>query len=590
MTYELKVEGDKEEWQKTSIGSLVGGLNLIERDDQIDASEALTCRNLLLKEGKVFRDTGYDAFGDVVVGTPQADYQFFKKVGTSELMLVTTLTVYRYAESVTQWQYVQGTAGTTLTAQANAGATALTVASIVGFSDTDRVGITLDDGSQHKTTVSGAPAGTTITITDAIPVGRFAANGAAVVRAVVLAGTLDKSVIMDTVASHDWFVFTNGIDIIKRYDGADCVDIPNLPSSGNTICLALRVYNKALFLLNTTEGGTAHPQRVRRSDIGDPENWTTGTAGFDDLFDSSDHIMAGEILGPYLIVYRDRSIERGQFIGAGGLNYSFESMIKGEGTPTSQGVVDMGDFHTFVGHANIYDYRGGFDIEPVADKVHTLFFGPNADVNPTNRKRIFSFFVEELNERWFFFPSTNSANCDVLLRNNISEENWAIRRFAHSFVGYGFYTVQETADWASLVGDWAAQTWFWGTAALQADAPTTHLCSEGTQVYEYDYFDTDDDGTVVSFVLETKDFLLPDAVFRFDSIEGYLRGSSVLVEYSTDKGESWQTLGTVTNTLNRRFAVFKQFVADKVRFRFSGSDSSFMLSFFELYWRWEAPR
>jgi hypothetical protein len=590
VTYELKVEGDKEEWQKTSIASLIGGLNVLERSDQIDPSESVTCRNVILKSGKVYQDTGYTTFGDAVVGTPQADYQFFKKNGTSELMLVTTATVYRFSETVDQWQYVKGTAGTTTTAQANAGATSVTVNSIVGFSDNDRIGITLDDGSQHKTAVNGAPAGSTITFDDAIPAGRNAPNGTAVVRAVVLTGDLDRTVIMDTVASHDWFVFTNGVDIVKRYDGMDCVDVPNLPSSGNTICQALRVYNKALFLLNTTEGGTAHPQRARRSDIGDPTNWTTGTAGFDDLFDDSDHIKAGEILGPYLIVYRDRSIERGQFIGSGGINYHFESMIKGEGVPSSQCIVDMGDYHTFIGHSNIYDYRGTFDIEPLADDVHSKFFGPEADVNPIARKRIFAFFVEELNERWFFFPSTNSENCDILLRNNISEENFAERRFAHAFVGYGFYTKQETDDWASLVGDWAAQTWVWGTAALSADAPTTHLCSVGTQVYEYDYFHTTDAGAAISYVLETKDFLLPEAVFRFDSIEGYLRGSNVLIEYSTDGGENWNTLGTVNNTLNRRFAEFVQFVTDRVRFRFSGSDTQFMLSFFEFYWRWEAPR
>lgn len=589
MPYPIKVENEKETLQKTTIPKLVGGLNLLDREDQIDPSEALQCKNLVLKKNRLYRDTGYITFNDTVVGTPQITYQFFKKSGVSDLLLVTTSTVYRHVTS--QWQYVKGTAGTTLTVQENAGSTSLDVVSSAGFLATERVGITLDNGTQHKTTVSSIPDGTHINITDAIPVGRNAPNGAAVVRAVVLTGSLDKHVVPDTIPSHDWFVFTNGVDKPKRYDGTDCVDIPNLPSGGDTVCLALRLYNKALFLLNTIEGGTARPQRVRRSDIGDPTNWTTGTAGFDDLYDDADFILAGEVLGPYLIVYRERSIERGEFIGQGGINYVFVPTVKGEGASSTSGVVDMGDFHLLMGNANLYKYTGGFTLDPVGDKVQPLLYGPSADVNPTTRKRSFAFYVEELDEAWFFTPTALSSDCDRLLRYNIADENFAERRFAHKFIGFGFFVRQDSKDWASLVGDWAAQTWFWGTAQTLEDSPTTHLCAaSGNQVYEYDYVALTDAGASIPFSFETKDFLIPEAVIRLDTIEGFLRGSTVLVEYSKDEGTSWTSIGTVTNIANSKFLLGKQDVTQRVRFRFSGSDPNFMLSFFEFYWKLETPR
>lgn len=53
---------------------------------------------------------------------------------------------------------------TTLTADSAATDTTLTVDSITGFSASDQIGIELDDGSIDWTTVSGAPAGSTITI------------------------------------------------------------------------------------------------------------------------------------------------------------------------------------------------------------------------------------------------------------------------------------------------------------------------------------------------------------------------------------------------------------------------------------------
>lgn len=52
---------------------------------------------------------------------------------------------------------------TTLSADAAASATTITVASITGISASDNLGIVLDDGTLQWTTVSGAPSGSTVT-------------------------------------------------------------------------------------------------------------------------------------------------------------------------------------------------------------------------------------------------------------------------------------------------------------------------------------------------------------------------------------------------------------------------------------------
>ena len=48
------------------------------------------------------------------------------------------------------------------------GASSIVVDSITGISDGDYIGVVVDDGSVHWTTVNGAPAGSTITLTDAL--------------------------------------------------------------------------------------------------------------------------------------------------------------------------------------------------------------------------------------------------------------------------------------------------------------------------------------------------------------------------------------------------------------------------------------
>lgn len=67
---------------------------------------------------------------------------------------------------------------TTLTVAKAAGQTAMTVSSITGFSNGDNIGVATSSGLIHWTTINGAPSGSTITLTSALP--NSAAAGAAV--------------------------------------------------------------------------------------------------------------------------------------------------------------------------------------------------------------------------------------------------------------------------------------------------------------------------------------------------------------------------------------------------------------------------
>lgn len=63
------------------------------------------------------------------------------------------------------------TSGVTRTALASdgaSGATTISVDSATGIADTYAIGVELDDGTMHWTTVSGAPSGTTITLTSGL--------------------------------------------------------------------------------------------------------------------------------------------------------------------------------------------------------------------------------------------------------------------------------------------------------------------------------------------------------------------------------------------------------------------------------------
>lgn len=577
-------------WEYKQVANLLGGLNITQSSEALADEDTITLNNVLLRGGKIKPDTGYKNFGQVVVGTPQADYEFVRLTQLVDLMLITTATVYKYESAFSRWHLVKGTAGTTTTSSYAAGATVIAVASAAGFSTGDLVSIALDNGDQHQTTIT--ISGLNFTLAAAIPVGRSVANGAIVNRAVALTGSLDLQVSIETIPGSDWMVFTNGVDIVKRYNGTDCVNVPNLPSAGNTICKAVVLYNTALFLLNTTEGGVAHPQRVRRSNQTDPTDWTTGTAGYDDLLDDSSIIKCGYRLGPYLIIYRERSISRGSFVGNSGLNYVFETTVSYEGVPSSKAVAQLKEYHIFVGQAGVYEYRGDYTITPIGQKINIKLFGAIADANPSYISRMFTLYVKELDEVWILYVSTNASTsygCDRILRYNIDLDVWYTRELINEVIGSGTYKTLTTTIWSTLVGNWPAQTWVWGSRQTLANSPNIHLMSrDANQVYEYDFTYGLDISTPIAYTIETKDFAVTDHEFRFDMIEALIQGTSVLIEYSTDSGMSWDTIGTITSATQSRNRLHKQIVCNRIRFRFSGSSTDFLLTWFAFLYKPES--
>lgn len=579
MAYPLQ-EDKKGGWDYKVVESLAGGINLAVGSDKIEDSQCLEAKNVIVSKGRLQIDSGYKEFGSTVLGTPQATYQYFKNNGAQELLLITTATLYKFNTGNEQWQFVSDGVKTTTTSAHAAGATTINLTSSSGFNPGAYAGVMLSDGTEHHSLIQSVPSATSILLATAIPAGKSVVSGAEVVQAVFLDGSLDEQVSAETMPSHEWFVFSNGVDRIKRYNGIDCV---NLPGLGNVRARWLRLYNNCLFLINTTEGGTSFPRRIRRSDAGNPTEWRigVGVAGYDELLDAEDPLQSAEILGPYLIVYAEREIYRGEFVGTGGVNYKFDPMIRGEGLIGSAVVADVGDYHIIMAQSNIYEYRGGFELVPVGDPVYYRLFGSQGILSPANKHKSFCFYVEELDEVWFFWPSTSSQEgCDRLTRYNVGEKTFTERVFPNEFVGFGYFETRSSRPWSSLVGSWLNQTWKWNERTLLSASPTTHLCSTVNQVMEYDYIQTLDNDATIPYIVESKDFVVPDQNHRFDMLEMYLQGNGVVVEASIDEGVSWINLGTVNHTNMRRARLFQQFLFDRIRFRWSGVGGSFKLGWF----------
>jgi hypothetical protein len=574
---------NNEEYIYKTIDPLLGGLDTSKPGDEIDDHSSPNLLNVIAHREMLKVDTGYSTFGSTVVGYPMLSVQIFYKDGSTDLLLITTTRVYKWTNS--EWQYVDGGSATELSASAAETDTVISVNDASSFTQGDEIFVALDNGGQHHTTVSSVSTND-ITLNDAMPSAASVGNG--VGEPVVLNGNLDSQVNFTQWVAGDVLIITNNSDNVKQYNGTSVTDVPNLPGSGSCKAVNCEVFNNYLLLINTTESGTNYPQRVRYSAAGDYTDWPA--ANYTDLYDGEDWLLCPVVMGPYLFIYAERSIYRCKYIGSASLIFDFELMIAGEGVVSSKGVADVGDYHIFFGNSNIYRYEGDYSIDPIADSLYYEIFGIDGLLNPAYKDRVFGMYIEELDEIWLFFASVNNEIPDVVIRYSLVHGGLYLREFHHSLLGFGFYETAVSRTWNKLSGSWLQQDWIWKSKRIVSSSPITLLLGyDPKQVYSYDYLTQGDDGNVVSWYADTKDFTSPSEMIRFDLLEFEAKGPEIKILYSTDGGSSYTTLETRTmGAAFTKHRIYKQFVADQARFRFEGSKGGFVLKRFKMKYKRES--
>ena len=576
MAGQLRQPEKPEGWEYQFSSNFTGGLNLSVRPEDIANDELIKAENIRSEKNRILVDFGYKKFGAVLRGNVRATFQFFQTNGSSDLTAITNATFYIWRSIGSQWVYASDGTSTTLTAGEPSGEVSMVVGSIAGFSNGDDVGVELDDGTQHQTTVNGVPAGSTIVLAVALP--SAAAAGKVLLKAVDLTGSDSIPVSIDVFVPSDLMIFTNGVDTPKQFNGTTVVDVPNLPGT-TFVAFIVVVFKQHVMFLRTVEDGVAKPQRERHSDTGDPTNWTTGNAGFTDLVGSEDFIVTANKLGPYLIIYKERTVIRTEITGLAGEVILFTTTITGEGALSVDSVADLGDEHILTGNANIYSYKGGFNLEPVGDKIFNKVFSTKGELNPSQVSKVVTFYVEELDEVWIIYAAGTDTVPKNMVRYLVKDGSFMERKWPTGITGFGLFELEDTKDWGDLTGDWDAQNFDWGSKISLSNAPTTHLCL-GTQIVEYDYLTTDDDGATISYIAETGDYYTSSWFFKLDYVEVALNGTAEIL-FSTDEGITFTSLGTIGPGSNfERFRAFKQTVARKIRFRFIGSSTSFGIEWF----------
>lgn len=575
MPRQIREHRDDSVWREVLVPNFSLGMDLSESPELIDPQSVQSIINYSLVDGEVRGDFGYGSLGGTLRGTPKGIHVHETRAGVKTQVCVTDDTFYIYVPAVDEWHYVSDGVSTTLDANASGGAAALSVADETGFTGGDFVGLLLDDGTQHQTTVASTSPGT-VNIDDALPgSGVVASIGNTLVKALDLNGDDDNQVVFAGLASHEWLVFTNGVDKPYRYDGSTVEVVPNLPSGGDTICRTLTVFGEGGYLIlgNLIQSGTEEPYKYVWCDPGDPTTW--GANSFNRLLDIRDSIKAMRPLGPDLMVYRSRSFVRLELdpdadIVGGESPFNVRSILYGEsvsaqgvGVLSPNAVFGATDEHILMSFDGIYRYRGGLVPELISKPIDKAVFGKEGKLDKTNAHRAFVFLADETNEVFCLYPTSDDTFCSQAAVYDRDRRTWRERSYTHELTCAGRREGGETIRIIDLTGTIAEQVWKIGTGPVAGLSPSVLLGdSDNDLVRVVDYVASTDGGTSFVCSLSTKRFKAPGRQLRFDSVEIEYSGPPIAVQMRKNDDE-FESLGILpVSTKLVRTRLHKQRVVD----------------------------
>ena len=190
-------------------------------------------------------------------------------------------------------------------------------------------------------------------------------------------------------------------------------------------------------MLGGTNEGTYGDQRDRWwcSAFNDFTDWTPAvstqcTTGR--LISAPGPITAVKRFGNDVVYYKERAMFYGRYVGAPD-GFDFTLIDSNAGTPAPDSVINIGNYHVFVGYDDFYLYDGTRPV-PIGDKHKETFFN---DLNKVYRYKITGAFDRQNDLCIWFYPSGASTTCDKAITYNIKNGKWGkLGRGAEAAIEY----------------------------------------------------------------------------------------------------------------------------------------------------------
>jgi hypothetical protein len=375
-----------------------------------------------------------------------------------------------------------------------------------------------------------------------------------------------------------WCILSNGSEIWVYKGTGYVVDLDGTALGAKFI----KSYYDHILLANVIDGVSLLPQSVYWNNRGDPEDWATGAAGYEDLIQGNGTITGMAVLNQRLYVLKPDSIIEGYYTGLVSPAFTFEQdKIFKSGCSNGKTLVNTGNILIFLGleHVTIFD---GFQVNYVDDDItYDLILNLGSDYAYKN----FAMHIPDKFLYCLFVVGTNATEPNVVYVYNYRNQVWSVWELPDFMRCVGTYNITASVTWESIADGiaWEDYGGYWNISTLTANSNSYALGDSSGYVYKMDFLSNTDDGTDIDCYIDTKDFesldtqgfqthLAMKLLRTMLVLESYL--GDVQIQYSTTFGQTWSlpvtfTQSTIMNYFQRWLGRGNQF-----RFRISNLDNS----------------
>lgn len=289
----------------------------------------------------------------------------------------------------------------------------------------------------------------------------------------------DTEVFVDAGGVEDLWLATNGIDFVVKWNGLDA-QVTVLSALGFR-AKRLSVFQNMMIYGNLVQAGESKPADIINSNVGDPEDVSSGLSEQFRVVGEPGEIIEMKGLGDNLAIHlKDNdNIILTQFVGDP-LIFVFRKASSGISAAAKDLVVDMGDHHLFVARDAQYRFDGASVID-----FGNQYWPETLRFLDTNRLHYaFAHKDREFGSIYWVLPRTTDplagegetaapAISDVnhFLEEVARTDPMPVSRRAFPFISSGIFFQQEGVTWDNVEGAWNDQVNRWDDRGLFAAFP-----------------------------------------------------------------------------------------------------------------------
>lgn len=376
-------------------------------------------------------------------------------------------------------------------------------------------------------------------------------------------------------------VISNGVDDLQYFEGqsGDKFQVLVHASGVSNTDVVAEFWNHLMFL--NFNDGNQNVKSLLYAAAGNVDDHTSDNAGANTLTDTIGQILNALKLGSSLIIYSEDTITVGRYYG--GLTiFTFPTLIFGTGVVSANAIMSIANVHLILGNdQKVYAYYGDTDLVPIGEVIEDGLF---AALDVSKKVHIVSGLDAGKYKVHFFIPGSGEsdyASMSFCFNYRQSRLSWEFHDFSKTVKGFG--SVLAAFDW--YCDEDPMQDVYCDETALFCDESSGQLgyelpafISDDGYVYKLDEAsDGQDDDVDIAFELWTPEFMVSaeEQIGRWVwfSFQGYssVISSTVTVQYTTDRGDSWTEITDSPVSLNQEWTTHRlpiDVVDRRIMFRF----------------------